>query len=46
MLTASFLLFVLQNDLLKVAQGPGLNKIEVGGGVGRESIPLMLVYPH
>lgn len=41
----SFLLFVLQNDLLKVAQGPDLNKMEVGGGAGREkSIPLMLVY--
>ena len=30
----SFLLFVLQNDLLKVAQGPDLNKMEVGGGAG------------
>ena len=30
----SFLLLVLQNDLLKFAPGPGLN--EKGVGVGRE----------
>lgn len=41
----SLLLLVLQNDLLKVAQGPGLNETGALQGVGVEdSIPLMLVY--
>lgn len=41
----SLLLLVLQNDLFKVAQGPGLNETGVLQGVGAEdSIPLMLVY--
>ena len=40
----SFLLLVLQNDLLTVAPGPGLNEKGVVGGQGEESIPLMLVY--
>ena len=35
----SFLLLVLQNDLLTVAPGPGLNEKGVGGWAGRGEHP-------